>query len=317
MNVRQGIASWILVLVCGLFHSSLIWAQNIGINIDGSTPDASAILDVKSENRGFLLPRVALEDITDIVTIYQPAHGLLVFNTNSDMAGGNGVGFYFYCKIDCEEPGWKYLLFAENGPGGDGDQLVSRGAGKSPIWLNQDSLIMPNDTCVRGLFEACEGGVVFWMDEAGEHGFVVSMVDVSPSSPWSNVTSGTIGTTSTANWTGLANTNDIISQTGHTASAAQLCADYVNDDYGTGVYNDWFLPSRGTLVIINGIVAQLNAPIIANGGNPISATGDASDRYWSSSEATGTNAWCRRFGNTTNYNNNKGTTFRVRCVRTF
>src|SRR5690606_4954386 len=139
MNVRHRITAWVLVVIGCFFHTSLAFAQNIGINIDGSTPDASAILDVKSGNKGLLLPRVPLEGITDVLTINQPAHGLLVFNTNSDMAGGNGIGLYFYCKIDCEEPSWKYLLFAENGPGVEGERLVSRGPGKSPIWLDSDS----------------------------------------------------------------------------------------------------------------------------------------------------------------------------------
>lgn len=290
-------------------------AQNIGINPDGSLPDGSAILDLRAEDRGLLLPRVSLDSLADVSTIDAPADGLVVYNLNPDMVGGNGVGFYFYCNEDCSIPGWKFLLFADNAPGAEGEVLVSQGPGQPPIWSSPDDTILPDEPCDLELYEACEGGVIFWLDETGEHGYVVSMVDISLSSPWSNVM-GAVGTSNTI-WTGLANTNAIIAQAGHTNSAAQLCVDYTNDDYGTGVYSDWYLPSRGTLVEINSKLGQLNIPLVDNGGAPLSATGDASDRYWSSSEASTMNGWCRRFGNNTNYSNIKSTTFRVRCIRAF
>jgi hypothetical protein len=62
-------------------------AQSVAINTDGSTADSSAILDVKSTNKGVLIPRVTLNQKNAIAS---PATGLLVFQTNSTK------GFYFY-----------------------------------------------------------------------------------------------------------------------------------------------------------------------------------------------------------------------------
>ncbi len=59
----------------------------LGVNSDGSDPDASAMLDVKSVSKGVLIPRMTeLEKIN----IPSPATGLLVFQTNG------ASGFYYY-----------------------------------------------------------------------------------------------------------------------------------------------------------------------------------------------------------------------------
>jgi len=69
---------------------SMLYTVNaqVAINTDGSAPDASAMLDVKSMNKGFLLPRLNTIQISGIVN---PAAGLLVFNSDSsDFYGYNG-----------------------------------------------------------------------------------------------------------------------------------------------------------------------------------------------------------------------------------
>jgi hypothetical protein len=53
-------------------------AQSVGINADGSAPDNSAMLDVKSTTKGFLPPRMTTAQIGEIAS---PADGLLVYNT--------------------------------------------------------------------------------------------------------------------------------------------------------------------------------------------------------------------------------------------
>jgi len=55
-------------------------AQNVSINIDGSAPDASAILDVKSTTKGFAPPRMTQYEMLNIA---EPAAGLIVFNTTN------------------------------------------------------------------------------------------------------------------------------------------------------------------------------------------------------------------------------------------
>lgn len=58
----------------------------VNINTDGTEPDASAVLDVKSTSKGILVPRMTQTEIADIVN---PAVSLIVFNTDDNH-------FYFY-----------------------------------------------------------------------------------------------------------------------------------------------------------------------------------------------------------------------------
>jgi len=131
------------------------------------------------------------------------------------------------------------------------------------------------------------GGVVFWVDESGEHGLIVSLVNISISATWSNITNVLIGPTAQSTWNGLANSNAIMGQQGHTSSAAKLCDDYTNDDCGTGIYDDWFLPSMDMLMTMfhSRYILNKNIVIICGGDNI------ANETYWSSTEASDTSAW--------------------------
>jgi hypothetical protein len=61
--------------------------------IGTTTPDASAKLDVYSNNKGFLPPRVTLTSVTDASTIPSPATGLLAYNVGS---AGLQAGYYYW-----------------------------------------------------------------------------------------------------------------------------------------------------------------------------------------------------------------------------
>lgn len=86
-----------------------LFAQNIGINTTGTTPDNSAMLDVNAANKGMLVPRISLTGVNDVVTILLPATSLLVWNTNASMAGGSGVGFYYNAGTTVA-PNWVKLV---------------------------------------------------------------------------------------------------------------------------------------------------------------------------------------------------------------
>jgi len=98
----------ILLLLLSL-HVTSLKAQNVGINPDGSIPDASAMLDIKNPNKGLLIPRVSLVSTTDVVTIPSPVVSLLVFNVNASMTLGNGVGYYTWTGT-----AWTKLLLTGN-----------------------------------------------------------------------------------------------------------------------------------------------------------------------------------------------------------
>lgn len=76
-----------------IFLSDTLLSQNIGINEDGSTPDASAILDIKASNKGFLMPRLTS---TQRNSIASPAVGLTVYDTSTD-------SFWFFNGTQWEE----------------------------------------------------------------------------------------------------------------------------------------------------------------------------------------------------------------------
>lgn len=65
--------------------------EGVGINIDGSNPHVSAMLDIKSSNRGLLIPRMTFDQRNDIAT---PALGLLVYQTDKQFKFERG--FYAY-----------------------------------------------------------------------------------------------------------------------------------------------------------------------------------------------------------------------------
>ncbi len=74
-----------------LLISSLCYAQSVGVNTDGTLPHSSAILDVKSTTKGFLLPRMTTAQKNAIVT---PAAGLVVYETTTaSLQVYNGSGW--------------------------------------------------------------------------------------------------------------------------------------------------------------------------------------------------------------------------------
>ncbi len=79
--MKTTLLSTLLVLLSfGLF-------AQVGVNTDGSSPDGSAMLDVKSTNKGMLVPRMTTAQRT---AISNPATGLLVYQTDGT------DGFWFY-----------------------------------------------------------------------------------------------------------------------------------------------------------------------------------------------------------------------------
>ena len=81
-----------LVMLTGGF----VFSQ-VAINTDGSIPDGSAMLDVKSNNKGLLPPRMSRAEINAIAS---PANGLIVYCTDCGTGGAGALsmfmaGFWF------------------------------------------------------------------------------------------------------------------------------------------------------------------------------------------------------------------------------
>lgn len=99
----------IFLLLCIFCISThLIAQQGVAVNTDGSAPHNSAILDVKSTNKGMLVPRVSLLNPLDVVTIPSAAKSLLVFNTNTNkIQMPDGEGFYYWDFVLFGTSSWK------------------------------------------------------------------------------------------------------------------------------------------------------------------------------------------------------------------
>jgi hypothetical protein len=83
-----------IITILVFFQFNFVYSQGVGINEDGSEPNSSSILDVKSANKGLLIPRMTQAERNAIAS---PANGLMVFQTD-------GVsGFYYYESL------WKLI----------------------------------------------------------------------------------------------------------------------------------------------------------------------------------------------------------------
>lgn len=86
------ILSFILILC---LSTSTVIAQ-VSVNTDGATPHESSMLDLQSNNQGFLMPRMTQ---ANRLAINSPAQGLLLFQTDDN------AGFY-YNEGTAAAPNW-------------------------------------------------------------------------------------------------------------------------------------------------------------------------------------------------------------------
>jgi hypothetical protein len=241
-------------------------AAQVAISESDAPGDASAMLDVISNNKGQLVPRMTMAQRNAIAN---PATSLIIYQTDQT------AGFYYY----------------------NGSAWIPFCTGSGLHYFG----------------ELFGGGVVFWVDATGQHGKVMSMIDVSASAAWSNVILN-IGNAAESDWDGVNNSIAIMNQFGHITSAAKLCDNYVNADYGTGIYSDWYLPSRAEMNFIWNNFYEIQKAL-TNYGSP--ATTLARDWYWSSSEYDAGSAYGYSFSLGYNDNLSKIGGNRVRAIRSF
>jgi len=89
----------ILITVALVALATVAFAQNVGINSDGSAPASSAMLDVSSTTKGFLAPQMTAAQKAAIVS---PATGLLIYQTD-------GTEGYYYNSGTSASPTWTQL----------------------------------------------------------------------------------------------------------------------------------------------------------------------------------------------------------------
>ena len=170
--------------------------------------------------------------------------------------------------------------------------------------------------------DLAEGGLVFYLDETGQHGLVAALEDLIEGATdpyglgyngyeWGCYFENVSEADGQVIGTGYQNTMDIVNQGcdtengGITAAQAALDAE-IND------YSDWYLPSNDELNEMYNTIGPGGLE-----GN-IGGFGNSNDSYyWSSSEYNSNGAWFVGFDNGYTYLNNKNNTYRVRVIRAF
>jgi len=270
-----------LFLALAMIATYSISAQ-VSINTDGSSAAESAMLEVKSSDKGMLIPRVALTGTTDVTTISSPAESLMVYNTAT--AGDVTPGFYYW-----NGTAWEAI-------GGSSPTTYSVG-------------------------DFAQGGIVFWVDETGQHGLVCAKEDqdVGSGIRWYAGSYGITRAKGAGLFSGELNTFIIISSQveigdDHLDYAAQICNDLQITESGK-TYGDWYLPSKGELNLMYQNKATINATAVANGGSGFVSSGSV--YYWSSTEYIKFYTWAQRFSDGLQYWCDKDRLCRVRPVRAF
>ena len=164
-----------------------------------------------------------------------------------------------------------------------------------------------------------QGGIVFWVDETGQHGLVAAKEDQNRGVRWYAGTNGFTQAKGDGPFAGEANTSIIIAaqvaigDDGNTY-AARICNELQITEGGK-TYGDWYLSSKEELNLMYQNKATIDGTATAgtNGGS-----GFASASYWSSTESNGSSPWIQYFGSNIFQNSiNKSNARRVRAVRAF
>ena len=129
------------------------------------------------------------------------------------------------------------------------------------------------------------GGIVFWVDETGQHGLVCAKEDQmgANGAEWWAGTTGNTQAKGDGPYAGKANTSIIIAA--HVAIgddgnpyAARICNELQITEGGI-TYGDWYLPSKEELNLMYQNKATIDATATSNGGSSFN-----SSFYWSSTE---------------------------------
>jgi hypothetical protein len=227
-----------------------------------------------------------------------------------------------------EEIDWgagPYFLKTETDPLGGNDYTIEGSSQllSVPYAYYSETASQLTQTGVNGdqhyIGDLYGGGIVFYVYDQGQKGLIASLDDLDGGSgtAWSNVSGTEIGIGARSFYSGPSNTSAITGQSGHTSSAAQLCADYSNEGY-----SDWYLPAAWELdllyhsaYVISRTLGE-DANIHTNGFDP-AFEAPTFGSYWSSTEHDGSNAKYYSFNSGALGSGSKTEAFRVRAVRAY
>lgn len=111
------------------------------VGINTTTPDPSSMLDIEATDKGMLVPRVSLPNVTStqLDGTNTAADGLLIYNTNPTTVGGSGVGFYVFNGTT-----WDRVTTSADGIGGSDADFFEEGTTDAPDNINDDIYTLGN-----------------------------------------------------------------------------------------------------------------------------------------------------------------------------
>jgi len=160
------------------------------------------------------------------------------------------------------------------------------------------------------------GGIVYYVDSDGQHGLIMSLEDLGSNVQWGLY--GTDVSNCESYIDGVTNATAILAAGGTASEAAGVC-----DNYTSGGFTDWYLPSIVELRLIQSAILTINT-ILVDDGNPLTLPIDmgngasSTGNYWSSSEQHHTAALKHNFGLFNSTSGSKTQTInKVRAIRAF
>jgi hypothetical protein len=195
----------------------------------------------------------------------------------------------------CESPGIGYVITEPATLDCDDSLAIGSSINPDAIEVSANGI---DDNCDGQVDEATvgelrEGGIVFWVDPADNmHGKVCALDDAPTALNW----------------------ND----------AGTYSVSYTNLDTGTGVYSNWYLPSRDELQLMYANLQRFGCSTNTTVGGvdaslcPTRKGNFSNNYYWSSTEYDPNSAWGQSFDYGFQYNYNKDfTNYSVRAFRAF
>jgi hypothetical protein len=327
------IIRFFIVLGFILTSADLCIFSQVAISNDDSNADPSAMLEVKSTNKGLLPPRMTFEQRN---AIQNPVEGLLVYCTNcnadgtgvlSMYQGGKWQNFLWGCTVPISPAagrhipdvtqitwnwntvpialGYKWNTTNEYASATDmGTSTTKTETELNPnttytryVWAYNNCGISPvatlNQTLSFYIGQSYRGGIIFYIDGTGLNGLIAATSN-QVAAEWG--CHGTLIGTSTEIGTGQANTTAIVNGCSQAGIAARIC-----NDLELNGYSDWFLPSQDELNQM-----YLQKTVIG---------GFSYTMYSSSSEYDASDVWIQHFGNGGMWIGSRVSPHDVRAVR--
>ena len=169
-----------------------------------------------------------------------------------------------------------------------------------------------NEKTTIEIGDVYQGGIVFYIDNTGEHGLIAAMEDVSTSTEWGCLSTYVDGADNLTLGSGYQNTLDIVDFNCSTENGSDNTASKLTIELVHNTYDDWYLPSRDELfhMYLNigkgGVDENYNIGVFSN------------STYWSSSESNSFYAWTVNFTNGSSTSMLKNTfSNQLRAIRSF